>query len=112
MITIIIKLIIALLLTIIIETSLAIILKIRNKKDLLNIVLINIITNLSLNIFILLSNIIFKRLIINIIILEIIVVLIEALFYKKKLAYKKINPFILSLLLNVISYSIGLLIKI
>ena len=98
--------------TIIIETLLAYILKIREKEDLLNIIIINFITNVALNIFIIISSILFNKLIINIILLEILIVVIEGIFYKKKLSYKKINPFLISLILNTVSYLFSIIIKI
>lgn len=98
--------------TIIIETLLAYILKIREKEDLLNIIIINFITNVALNIFIIISSILFNKLIINIILLEILIVVIEGIFYKKKLSYKKINPFLISLILNTASYLFSIIIKI
>lgn len=98
--------------TIIIETLLAYLLKIREKEDLLNIVIINFITNVALNIFIIISSILFNKLIINIILLEILIVVIEGIFYKKKLSYKKINPFLISLILNTVSYLFSIIIKI
>ena len=97
--------------TIIIETLLAYILKIREKEDLLNIIIINFITNVALNIFIIISSILFNKLIINIILLEILIVVIEGIFYKKKLSYKKINPFLISLILNTASYLFSIIIK-
>ena len=98
--------------TIILEISLAYILKIKDKKDLLNIIIINFITNVSLNSFIFISYMLFKKLIIHILILEITIIIIEGTFYKKKLKYKRINPYLISLILNIVSYSFSLLIKI
>ena len=98
--------------TIILEISLAYILKIKDKKDLLNIIIINFITNVSLNSFIFISYILSKKLIIHILILEITIIIIEGTFYKKKLKYKRINPYLISLILNIVSYSFSLLIKI
>ena len=98
--------------TIILEISLAYILKIKDKKDLLNIIIINFITNVSLNSFIFIYYILSKKLIIHILILEITIIIIEGTFYKKKLKYKRINPYLISLILNIVSYSFSLLIKI
>ena len=97
--------------TIIIETLLAYILKIREKENLLNIIIINFITNVALNIFIIISSILFNKLIINIILLEILIIVVEGIFYKKKLSYKKINPFLISLILNTVSYLFSIIIK-
>ncbi len=95
--------------TIIIELGIALILRVRNKKDLLNIVLVNIVTNplvVSIPVFVLVKYE-YKSSVISLIILEILTVLCEGLIYLKTLAYKKINPFMLSLILNASSYFIG-----
>lgn len=95
--------------TIVIELCVALILKVKNRKDLLNIVLVNIVTNplvVSVPIFILVRYG-YDSSIITLIILEIITVLFEGLIYLKVLSYKRINPFVLSLLLNFSSYLIG-----
>lgn len=95
--------------TIIIELVFAIILGIKNKKDLINIILVNVLTNpivVSLPIYILFkynkeySNIIF-------VILETMTFVVEGFIYKKNLKFKKINPFLISLILNLFSYFIG-----
>lgn len=98
--------------TIIIETLLAYLLKIREKEDLLNIVIINFITNVALNIFIIINTTLFNKIIINILLLEIVIIVVEGIFYKKKLSYKKINPFLISLILNTVSYLFSIIIKI
>ena len=103
----------SLLFTVIIETVIGIIIGIRNKKDILNVVLVNIITNpfvtiipITLNLYV---SVYARR--ISLIILEILVLITEALIYKKVLNYKKINWFIVSLILNVSSFGIGELIN-
>ena len=98
-----------LILTIIIEVIIGLILKIKNKKDILNIILANIITNpivVSIPVYI---NIKFGLLERNIclIILEILTLFVEGFIYKKVLNYKKINPYLISLILNMSSYLIG-----
>lgn len=99
--------------TIVIEIVISIILKIRDKKDLINIMLANILTNpivvtipFSLNIFYGI-----KYYYLSLIILEILTIFVEGLIYKKYLKYHIINPYILSLILNVASYGIGLIIN-
>lgn len=95
--------------TIIIEVLVAYILKIRDKKDILNIILVNILTNplvVSIPIFMLVKYN-YKMRIISLIILEILTVIVEGLIYLKVLKYKKVNPFIISLILNLSSYLIG-----
>lgn len=98
-----------LLLTIIIELVVGLILGIRNKKDIINIILVNVITN---PIVVITPIIVYLRFgykfeIITLIILEILTVLIEGLIYKKTLKYNKINLILFSLILNICSYSIG-----
>ncbi len=95
-------------LTIVIECIIAFIIGIR-KKDLVIVLLVNILTNpLVVSIS---SSIDFKYGIkyknYSMIILEILVLIIEGLIYKKNLDYKKINPFLISLILNASSYLFG-----
>lgn len=98
-----------LILTIIIELVVAILLKVKDKKDLLNIALVNIATNpivTSVPVYFNLRYGILQR---NIVLytLEVLTVITEGLIYKKVLRYKKINPIVLSLILNLSSYGIG-----
>lgn len=94
--------------TIMIELITSLLLGIRNKKDILNVILVNIMTNpLVVSI---LMYITYNRLFnttISIIILEILVILTEGFTYKKVLTFDKINPYVLSLILNISSYFIG-----
>ena len=103
-----------LVITIIIEIVVALILKIRDKKDLLNIALVNIMTNPIVTSIPVYMNIRYSVNCRNItlLILEILTVLLEGLIYKKFLNFKRINPFILSLLLNCSSYFIGEIINV
>lgn len=101
--------IVCLISTIIIECSIALILKVKTKKDYINIILVNILTNP-----ILVSSTSIIRYAISMtigkiftIIFEILAFLIEGLIYHKYLEYKRINGFILSLILNLSSYIIG-----
>ena len=102
-----------LILTIVIELIVGLILSIRNKKDIFSIIIVNVITNpivvLSQSIIRIKTNYTIE--VIGIIILEILVVLVEGLIYKKVLKYKELNPFIFSLLLNSSSFFIGELIN-
>ena len=98
-----------LVLTIIIELVLALILGVREKKDIINIILVNVITNpivvLTPIIIYLKFNSSMGR--ISLYILEVLTVLVEGLIYKKVLEYKKINWILLSLILNATSFIIG-----
>ena len=98
-----------LVLTILIEGIIAVIIGIRDKKDILNIILVNIITNpivVSLPfVFLIVFGYTYYK--ISFYILEVITLLVEGLIYYKVLNYKKINPFIISLILNGSSYLIG-----
>jgi len=95
--------------TIIIETLVAFIFKVRNKKDFLNIILVNIITNPIVVVFpyitYLYNGIIYRNILL--IILEVTVVFVEGFIYKKVLKYNKINTYLLSLILNILSYLLG-----
>ena len=105
--------IISLMFTIIIELCFSYFLKIRDKKDLLNVLLVNLLTNPLLNATSLFINIKFGHRIIGLLIypMEICVVIIEGYIYKKYLKYKRINPYLLSLILNCCSYFLGLIIN-
>lgn len=94
--------------TIMIELIMSLLLGIRNKKDILNVILVNIMTNpLVVSILMYITyNGLFNTTI-SIIILEILVILTEGFAYKKVLTFDKINPYVLSLILNISSYFIG-----
>ena len=98
-----------LIITIIIELVVGLIIGIRDKKDILNIVLVNIMTNplvVSLPILILLLYGTTARYI-TLFLLEVFAVVSEGLVYFKFLKYKKLNGFMVSLILNLASYGIG-----
>lgn len=98
--------------TIVIELIMSLLLGIRNKKDILNVILVNIMTNplvVSIHMYITYNRLFNTT--ISIIILEILVVLTEGFAYKKVLTFNKINPYILSLILNISSYFIGKLLN-
>ncbi len=99
--------------TLIIELVFAAILGARNKKDLLNVALVNIMTNPVVVSVSFVTGFFYgqnARLIV-LIILELFALFSEGFIYKKTLNYKKINPFLFSLLLNGASYGIGLIIN-
>lgn len=103
----------AVILTVIIEICASLIIGIRNKKDLLNIILVNIMTNPLVNSITIFLNFyfgIFSRNV-GLIILEILAVISEGFVYKKYLKFNKINPYVLSLILNGFSYFIGKIIN-
>ena len=99
----------SLLITVIIEVLIALILKIKDKKDILNIILVNIFTNLLLNAIIIYINIFYgiRERNVNLIFLEIFIVFIEGFVYSKVLRYKKFNVYLLSIILNLSSYILG-----
>lgn len=108
-----ISIILSLSLTILIEWGLSFIF-LKNKKDRKVVILAQIITNPTLN-FVLLLNAYFfgANYYLLLSILEIAIIIIEAIIYKNYLSKKvKVNPSLLSLLLNTASLSIGLLIQI
>ena len=102
-----------LIITLLIETIVGLILGIREKRDLLNVVLVNIVTNqlvVSIPVF---FNYKYGLLSRNICLLvfEVSAFLFEGFIYDKFLKYKKLNGFIISLILNGFSYFIGELIN-
>lgn len=104
---------ICLICTIIIELIISLIIKVRDKRDLINIILANILTNPIVVTLPFSLNILYgiKYYYISLITLEILTIIIEGLIYKKYLKYQNINPYILSLILNISSYVIGLIIN-
>lgn len=101
--------VICLISTIIIELILALIFKVRDKKDFLNIILVNIITNPIVvvipYIIYLYCGVTYRY--ISLFIFEMLTIIVEGFIYKKVLKYNKINVYVLSLILNVSSYLIG-----
>lgn len=101
---------ICLILTIAIELLVAIIIGVKDKLDLINVILVNILTNPLLVSIVNIVNIYSKNITISYIvlaILEIVVVFVEGLIYKKYLKYNKVNAINLSIVLNICSYFIG-----
>ena len=98
----------ALLLTIIIEGCVAYGLKVTNKRDQLLILCINMITNPILNfILILINTYIPNGYTIGVYILELIVLLVEGIYFQSYLKEIKMNPYLFSLLLNGTSFLLG-----
>ncbi len=98
-----------LIITILIETIIAIIIGIRNKKDMLNVVLVNIVTNplvVSVPIY---FNYKYGLIARNTCLLgfEILTLIFEGTIYYKYLNYRKINGFLISIILNGFSYFVG-----
>ena len=114
MLQVVLALLLALLITLVVEIGLAYILGVRGTYNLVGILIINVITNTLLNgimlpIEYLLSG--YTVAIYSILaVLEILVVISEFLYYKIDLEYKKIHPLLLSFILNAASFSIGLIV--
>lgn len=99
----------SLILTILIEVTVALIIGIRKRKDIINVILVNMITNPIVNIIPITLNVyigLYARNI-SLIVLEIFALFTEAFIYKEVLKYKKINWFLVSLILNAASFGIG-----
>ena len=98
-----------LLCTIIIEVIIGIIVGIRDKKDIVNIILVNILTNpivVSLPIYIMMRYSMKARYYV-LIILELLTVVVEGIIYSRVLKYKKMNSYLIAIILNIGSYFIG-----
>ena len=101
-----------LLFTIIVEIIISFILGFR-RRDLLNILLVNILTNPLLNSLTVYIDFQYGLMIRNIalVLFEIVVVIIEGFIYQKYLNNKKINGYLLSLILNTSSFIFGMIIN-
>lgn len=93
-------------LTLLVEMTGALMLGIRKGKDLLLVFLVNIVTNLPLVLTLDLVYIFHRRALTwpLIFTLESCAFLTEGILYRKHLVYRKLDPFAISLILNVISY--------
>lgn len=102
-----------LIITIVIEVIIAIIIGIHNKKDIFNVILVNIVTNplvVSISVYFNYRYGLTPRNI-CLIFFEIFALLFEGFIYDKYLTYKKMNGFLVSIILNGSSYFIGELIN-
>ena len=98
-----------LLITLIAECGCALLLGVRDRLDLINVALVNVMTNPPVVACMFLTGFFFgSRVRTPVEIgLEVLVVLAEGFVYSKVLKYKKIPALLLSLLLNAASYGIG-----
>ena len=106
-------LLISLSLTIIIELIVSLLLGIRETQDIKVVVLANCITNpvvvfIANCIYVLNYNLLYT---ITVAILEILAVTIEFLIYRNYLKYNKKSPLLISIVNNVVSFSLGLIIS-
>lgn len=100
--------------TIVIEILVSFFIGVRDKKDVFNVLLVNVLTNplvVSISYLVNLRYGLFRKNIV-LIFLELFAFLIEGFIYKRVLEYKKINGYLVSLILNIISYSLGIVINI
>ncbi len=98
-------------LTILLETAAAYLLGIRNRKDILLVILLNILTNPILvlfSLFLMYHLGVKTGCLLTYVLLEPLVIFSECYFYRKYLISRK-NPLLLSLILNLISIIGGLL---
>ena len=99
--------------TIILETVLAIIIGIREKRDIPNVILVNIATNplvVAVPVYFEFYHGTMTRMV-SLVILELFAFAFEGVVYDKCLKNKKINGFVLSLILNLFSYLSGIIIN-
>ena len=109
----IISLAVSLLLTILIEISISFIIGIREKEDLKVVFWTNVLTNpvvvyIANCIKILNNNVIYN---IAVFIIEVLVIIVEFIIYKKFLDYKKKSPLLISSINNIVSFSLGIIIS-
>lgn len=98
-----------LLLTVMAEVALGFVLGVRKKRDIVNVVLVNVLTNPFASSVPFVINFFRGLRARNIAVacLEVFALVTEALIYKKVLDFKRIQPFLLSLLLNAFSFLLG-----
>ena len=106
------SLMISLILTLIIELTVSILLGIRKKYDIKVIICANICTNPVVayvaNCILLLNNQMIY--IIAVAVLEMMAVIIEFLIYRKYLKFNEKSPLVISVINNIVSFSLGLII--
>lgn len=107
------SLVLSLCLTLVFEGLLALIFGIRKPKDFLLVLLVNMVTNPPLVLTLNLLQRYRPELVILplILLLELGAVAVEGLLYRGRLEYQKLSPFLLSLILNTLSYTGGLLLS-
>ena len=97
-----------LVLTEILELGTAFLLGVRDKYDFAIIALANVLTNPALNVILsFFASLTPVPIWLPLAVLEILVVLVEGAVYKKYLDFRKVPPYLLSLILNVVSCFIG-----
>lgn len=104
----------SLFLTLIIELTITVLMGIRTKEDIRVIICANVCTNPVVVYIVNCVSIISGKLLIywiTVAILEIFAVIVEYIIYKKYLKFNRINPFVISLMCNVISFGTGLVIN-
>lgn len=97
--------------TLLIEVTLALALGVRGWDDIEKVILINILTNPVLVTILFLINrmrVDVKAIFFIQLGLEVVVVILEGMYYKRKLQKERMNPFLLSMALNAVSYGAGL----
>lgn len=103
----------SLLLTLIIELTTSFIIGIRNKEDIKVVIWANILTNpvvvfLANSIKLLNNNLIYNSIVL---IMEIIVVIVEFVIFKKYIEFKGKSSMFISTINNIISFSLGIIIS-
>ena len=108
-----ISLALSLALTLLLETGLGALLGLRKPKDLLLVVLVNVLTNPPVVLILSLVQLYTQALPgwYVVLPLELAVVVLEGLLYRGRLDHQKWHPFLLSLILNGLSYLGGLLLS-
>lgn len=104
------SLVISLFLTVVIEVSLAVIAKVRDKENLTTVLWVNVLTNPVVVFIANMISIIFENYFITMVsiyLLEILVLIVEGFLFKKYLKNVKMKPFLFALYLNGISFFIG-----
>lgn len=106
--------VINLLITLAVEVPLAIALGVRKMRDIQTVFLTNCVTNptvVSIHFLLLHFGATYATILAAILAMELAVVLCEGLVYRKLLPRGKLNPYVLSLILNACSYGVGIVLE-
>ena len=108
------SLMVSLILTLIIEVTLALLANVRDEDDIFTVIFASVVTNpvvvFTVNMIMLLNNYLLTRVVIYA--LEILVVFVEGFIFKKYMKKLKMNPYLFALYLNGFSFLIGEVINI
>lgn len=102
-----------LLFTILIEVCISLLFGVKKRRDIINIILVNIVTNPIVVLFPYVAYLFYGKMVrcIVLLLLELFTVIVEGYIYNRYLDYSKVNSYLLSLVLNISSYLLGVVVN-